>query len=73
MDDDMDHDVESAPTQTHLFTLRIWSVEGDAASQWRARLQNVQSGEVTFFKNWQEMIACLEESLNEQGHFPPPG
>ena len=64
---------EDARTQARLFTLRIWSVEGDAASQWRARLQNVQSGEVTFFKNWQEMIACLEESLNEQEHFPPPG
>jgi hypothetical protein len=56
-----------ATTQpAHLFILRVWSVEGDDdAPQWRVRLQNIQSGEVTFFKDWHEMIASLEENLNE--------
>lgn len=60
---------EDECSQAHLFILRIWSVEGeDAAPQWRARLQNVHSGEVVFFKDWQEMIACLEESVNDQNN-----
>ena len=62
---------EDALSQAHLFTLRIWSVEGeDAAPRWRVRLQNVQSGEVTFFKDWQEMVACIEESLRDDNGTP---
>ena len=59
---------EDARAQARLFTLRIWSVAGDAAPLWRARLQDVRSGEVLFFKDWQEMIARIEESLNDQNN-----
>jgi len=61
---------EDARTHAHLFTLRIWSVEGDAAPQWRARLQDVQSGEVTYFTNWDSLIACIEESLRDDDGAP---
>ncbi len=50
--------------QAVLFTLRIWSIEGKP-KQWRARLQNVQSGEVTFAKDWEALIAQIEENLKE--------
>ena len=50
-----------------LFTLRVWAVnEEETAPQWRSRLQNIQNGEVNFFGNWQALIACLEEALNEE-------
>jgi len=65
-------ETEEDRKQAHLFTLRIWLVNRDApAFEWRGRLQNLHSGEVTFFKNWQEMIACLEENLNEQNNLLP--
>ncbi len=62
---------EDARAHAHLFTLRIWSVEGgDAAPQWRARLQDVRSGEVTYCANWDSLIACIEGSLRDDDGAP---
>ena len=62
---------EDGRSQAHLFTLRIWSVEGeDAAPQWRVRLQDVYSGEVTYCANWDSLIACIEGSLRDDDGTP---
>lgn len=62
---------EDARSQAHLFTLRIWSVEGeDAAPRWRVRLQDVHSGEVTYCTNWDSLIACIEGSLRDADGAP---
>ncbi|PJB67890.1 MAG: hypothetical protein CO094_02685 [Anaerolineae bacterium CG_4_9_14_3_um_filter_57_17] len=65
----MEDDMELIPQQSHLFTLRVWMVNGDhAAPTWRARLQNIQSGEVNYCRDWNALIACIEEALREQNH-----
>ena len=52
--------------KAHLFTLRIWAVNEEAtAPQWRSRLQNIQNGEVHFFRDWQSLIASIEDALHE--------
>jgi len=61
----MDLEPEDPRSQAHLFTLRIWSVEGVAASQWRARLQDVHSGEVTYCADLDSLVACIEASLRD--------
>ena len=62
---------EDARSQAHLFTLRVWSIEGeDTAPQWRVRLQDVQSGEVTYFTNWNSLITCIEASLRDDDGTP---
>lgn len=60
----MQNSTEGAQIRAHLFTLRIWSVEGNP-QQWRARLQDIQSGEVTFFKDWEGLISQLKEHMTE--------
>lgn len=65
---------EDARSQAHLFTLRIWSVEGeDTAPRWRVRLQDVQSGEVTYCTNWDSLVACIEASLHDDDSAPVTG
>ena len=63
----MEDDMELTPQQSHLFTLRVWMVNGEhAAPTWRARLQDLRSGEVNYCRDWDALIACLEETLREQ-------
>ena len=53
--------------KAHLFTLRIWSAnEEETAPQWRSRLQNLQSGEVNFCRDWDTLVATIEKALHEQ-------
>jgi hypothetical protein len=57
---------EQTKNKAHIFTLRIWAAnKGGTAPQWRSRLQNIQSGEVTFCHNWENLIANIEEMLRE--------
>ena len=64
-------ETEEDRKQAHLFTLRIWLVNGDApAFEWRGRLQNLQSGEVNYCTNWDSLIACIEDALREQNDKP---
>lgn len=57
---------EAAPT-SRLFTLRIWmAAEGVDTLDWRARVQDIQSGEVVYFKDWQALAAYIERVLQDQ-------
>ncbi len=67
----MNDEEGAANNQALLFTLRIWAVkEGGTAPQWRSRLQNLHSGEVNYFTNWDSLIACIEESLRDDDGAP---
>jgi hypothetical protein len=63
--------LDNIPPQARLFTLRIWSSNEDSAPEWRARFQDVQSGEVTYCADWDSLIARIEETLREQGDRTP--
>ena len=56
-----------ANKQAHIFVLRIWSVtEGATAPQWRSRLQDVQSGEVNYFKDLEALRNFIDQRLHEE-------
>ena len=60
-------DSEQMKQKAHLFTLRIWSVsKAESPLQWRSRLQNIQSGEVTFCRDWENLIAKIEDALLQE-------
>ena len=51
--------------KAHLFTLRIWAVNEEAtAPQWRSRLQDIQSGEVNYFKDLESLQNFIDERLH---------
>lgn len=63
----MDGQPIPASHQTHIFVLRIWSVtEGATAPQWRSRLQDIQSGEVNYFKDLEALHNFINERLHEE-------
>ena len=43
----------------HSFLLRMWLVRDGVEVQWRATLEEVQSGEIQGFSNVREMLAYL--------------
>lgn len=52
--------------QSQLFTLRMWLEElGEGRSEWRGKIQHVQSGEVCYFREWSSLVALLEKMLAE--------
>jgi len=48
------------------YLLRLWQVEGEGGSGWRASLQNPRTAERLNFANMEELIGYLEEKINEQ-------
>lgn len=53
--------------KAHLFTLRVWLVrKEEETAEWRARLQDTQSGEVLYFKDWHALTKHIESILQEQ-------
>ncbi len=53
------------PSRTsHLFTLRLWPEDlGGGQTDWRGKVQHVQSGEVRYFRDWLALEAFVEELL----------
>ena len=59
--------------QSHLFTVRMWQEElGEGQSEWRGKVQHVQSGEVLYFRQWSALVASLEKMLTEFEARPQP-
>lgn len=60
-------DTQETLAKARLYTLRVWVVRKDSeAAEWRARLQDTQSGEVIYFRNWQEFVAHMQNALQDQ-------
>jgi hypothetical protein len=60
-------DTQETLAKAHLFTLRVWLVrKEEEAAEWRARLQDTQSGEVFYFKDWQALTKHIESVLQAQ-------
>lgn len=44
----------------------MWQEElGEGHSEWRGKIQHVQSGEVLYFRQWSALVAALEKMLAE--------
>ncbi len=50
--------------RTHLFTLRMWpEALGDGQIEWRGKVQHVLSGQAHYFRDWDALIAYLQDML----------
>lgn len=49
---------------THLFAVRIWeqAIE-NGRTEWRGRVQYVPTGEVHYFRQWDDLVAILKRLL----------
>lgn len=52
--------------RTQIFTLRLWREQLNSDHwEWRGRVQNVTSGEVFYFRDWQRLVELLQIMLPE--------
>ena len=53
------------PTQSsHLFMLRMWLEDlGSGETDWRCKVQHVNSGEVRYFRDWLTLETFMEGLL----------
>ena len=60
-------DEADRPSQTtHLFTLRMWREDlGNGQTDWRGKVQHVNSGEARYFREWSTMEAFVDELLHQ--------
>jgi hypothetical protein len=54
------------PAQSsHLFTLRLWAEDlGSGQTDWRGKVQHMNSGEARYFRDWLTLEAFVEELLS---------
>ena len=46
------------------FIVRMWLEDlGDGRTEWRGRVQDVQTGKVTFFRDWERLATTIQEML----------
>ncbi len=49
---------------TRSFVVRLWCEDmGQGRREWRSMAQDVSSGEVRFFRDWQKLVAWIQERL----------
>ena len=55
------------PAQSpHLFMVRMWPENlGDGLTDWRGKIQHVNSGEVRYFRDWLTLEAFIQRLLNK--------
>jgi hypothetical protein len=63
-------------TRSELFTLRVWREDlGEGRVEWRGKVQHVMSGETRYFRDWQTLVAFIQETLpdlcHREGETPP--
>lgn len=50
---------------TQFFTVRFWfETLGDNQHEWRGRVQYIESGEVIYFREWQELFKFIRDHLD---------
>lgn len=56
---------------SQFFTVRVWQEElGNGQTEWRGKVQHVQSGEVRYFREWSTLVAALLKMLSEHDTDP---
>jgi hypothetical protein len=52
---------EQPAPSSHLFMLRLWPEDlGSGQTDWRGKVQHVNSGESRYFRDWQTLEAFIE-------------
>ena len=57
-------DADRPAHSSHLFMLRLWPEDlGSGQTDWRGKVQHVNSGEVRYFRDWPTLEAFVEGLL----------
>ena len=57
-------DADQSSQSSHLFMLRLWLEDlGSGQTDWRGKVQHVNSGEARYFRDWQTLEAFMEGLL----------
>lgn len=60
----MQSNCEGRRSRSYLFMLRIWLEDlGDGASEWRGQILCTGSGEVRYFREWDNLASLVRASL----------
>ena len=52
--------------RSELFTVQLWREDlGDNRTEWRGKVQHVQTGEAFYFREWSVLVASLLKMLPE--------
>ena len=62
-----DHELQDLSTPSQLFTVRVW-VEStqDGNRQMRVQVKHVLSGTMRTFREWAQVVAFIEDRLQDQ-------
>ena len=62
------NDPDQPRQNSHLFMLRMWLEDlGNGQTDWRGKVQHVNSSEVRYFRDWSTLEAFVEELLYQSG------
>ena len=67
------HEDADRPTpSSQLFMLRLWPEDvGSGKTDWRGKIQHVNSGEARYFRDWPTLEAFLEELVHRSEQAAP--
>jgi hypothetical protein len=55
------HDPERPTAESQLFMVRLWPEDlGSGQTDWRGKIQHVNSGEARYFRDWPTLEAFLD-------------
>jgi len=55
---------------TNLFTLRLWLEPlGDDRYEWRGEVKHLFTGEIRYFRRWEEIATLVSEMLLRESNF----
>jgi hypothetical protein len=58
-------DADQPSQSSHLFMLRLWQEDlGSGQTDWRGKVQHVNSGEARYIRDWPTLEAFVEELLH---------
>ena len=56
----------SSTKESHLFMLRLWREDlGSGQTDWRGRVQHINSGETRYFRDWPTLKVFMERLLRQ--------
>jgi hypothetical protein len=62
------NEADPSPHNSHLFMLRLWPEDlGSGQTDWRGKVQHVNSGEARYFRDWPTLEAFVEGLLRRIG------
>jgi len=65
-------DADRPAARSQLFMLRLWPEDlGSGQTDWRGKVQHVNSGEARYFRDWPTLEAFLNELLLRAGQEAP--